>query len=309
MSFTPPLWSLTLPQVLTHPLLVTMDGSKIRPLDDPSNATYMWRADVDRALMLKLPVSDEVILSRQRNAHPIKSPAILANAKGRPFTWSFSALQQFEQCPKAYAHKRFYCDVIEEETEALRDGNRVHAAAEQKIKGEPVKEPSQLPRLEPFLSLFLAQRAKGATVEAEVEVCLTENMEPVSWFDKRAWYRGKLDVVITNGQKASYFDWKTSQKIKDDPDQLKICCASLSIIRPEIEVFNPKYVWLKHQQATGCGELTKDDVAKIWEDTLVRVNRMKKAWEVETFPARPSGLCKWKTGQCPAFDKCKYRKE
>lgn len=308
MSFTPPLWSLTLSQVLDHALLTTMDGSKIRPEEDPNNAAYCWRADVDRALLLKLPVPDEVIASRQRNAHPIKSQNILVNAKGRPFTWSFSALQQFEQCPKAYAHKRFYCDVIEQETEALRDGNRVHAAAEQAIKGEKVKEPDQLPRLEPFLGLFLKQRDKGATVEAEVEVVLTENMEPVSWFDKRAWYRGKLDVVITNGQKTSYFDWKAG-RVKDDPDQLKICCASLAITRPEIEVFNPKYVWLKEKQATGCGELTKDDVAKIWEETLARVARMKKAWEVETFPARPSGLCKWKTGQCPAFDKCKYRKE
>jgi hypothetical protein len=308
MTFVPPVWSLTASQLEDHAELVSMTGARFSPKTDLNNALYMWRGDVDRAITLKLPVPPEVIASRQRNAHPITSPTILKNVKGRPFTWSFSSLADFEGCPKRYAHKRFYCDVVEEETEALRDGNRVHAAAEQALKGEPVKEPGQLPRLEPFLGLFLHLREQGAVVEAEVEVCLTENMQPVSWFAKDAWYRGKLDVVITQPHQTTYADWKAG-KVKDDPDQLKICCAALSIVRPEIELFNPKFLWLKERRATGCAPLTKDDVRRVWEQTLARVTRMKKSWEVETFPARPSGLCRWSTGQCPAFDKCAYRKE
>lgn len=311
MSFTPPLWSLTAAQLADYTVLTSMDGTIVRPGTDPNNALYVWRADVDRALALKLPVGDEVLMSRQRNAHPIKSPAILQNAKGRPFTWSFTSLDDFLGCPKRYAHRRFYCDVIEEETEALRDGNRVHKAAEQMLKGEPVSEPHQLPRLQPFLNLFLEARSKGALVEAEVEVVLSEQMQPVSWFAKDAWFRGKLDVLVTSGTTCAYYDWKTGS-VKDNYDQLKICCAALSIVRPEIEVFAPKFIWLKaplpKDRPQGCDPIKRADIPAIWEDTLGKVERMKKAWASENFPAKPSGLCRWKTGQCPAYSICQYRK-
>ena len=33
----------------------------------------------------------------------------ILNAKGRPFSWSFSRLNDFENCPKKYAEASFYC--------------------------------------------------------------------------------------------------------------------------------------------------------------------------------------------------------
>lgn len=300
MTYTmPPVWSLTWPQVLGYKLLTSMQGHTLRPQDDPNNASYVWRADVDRALTLKLPVPDEVISSRQRNAHPITSKNILKNAKGRPFTWSFSALQDFEGCSARYARRRFYCDVVEEETEALRWGNRVHKAAEDFIKGLPVSDAEAFAPVKKYAELF-----KSLGAEAEVEVCLDENLNQVEWFSPKAWYRGKLDVVIRLQESLKYFDWKTG-KVKDDPDQLEICCATLSVLRPEVQVFDGKYIWLREQTTTGMKEpLEKDHLDKIWEKTLSRVERMKKAWQVETFPARPSGLCRF----CPAAAGCTYKR-
>ena len=296
-TFTPPLWSLTAAQLDFYPSLVTMDGTKFSPKNDLNHALYLWRGDVDRALMLKLPIPDEVLVSRQRQARPIKSPALL-NDKGKPFTWSFSALQDFEGCPKRYAHKRFYCDVVEEETEAQRWGTRVHTAGEDFVNGKPVTDPEAFAPVEKFARLF---KSLGAT--PEVEVCLTENLEPVSWFDKRAWYRGKLDVVVKTPEKISYFDYKTGKR-KDDYGQLEVCLAMLSLIEREVETFAGKYLWIKDNSVSGIDALSRNDLKIILEKTLGKVERMKQAWVSETFNAKPSGLCPW----CPANAGCKYKR-
>lgn len=300
MSFTPPVWSLTASQLMDHKSLTTMLGVTFSPQADQNNALYLWRADVDRAIALKLPIPDEVLLSRQRGAHPIASQQIL-NAKGRPFTWSFSALQDFEGCPLRYAHRRFFCDVTEPETEAQRWGNRVHKAGELHVLGQDHKDPEAFAVVQKYAELF---RSAGA--EAEIEVCLNENMKPVSWFAKDAWFRMKLDILLTQPHQTTYADYKTGKQ-KDDYDQLEVCCAMLSVVRPEIEVFNGKYIWLREQTTSGR-IIPKSEIPQLMEKTLGRIARMKKAWESGNFPARPSGLCRWSTGQCPAYDKCQYRK-
>ena len=188
-----------------------------------------------------------------------------------------------------------------QDTEAIIYGNRVHKAAEDALRGLAVNDPEALKPVQKYVDLFLKSGA-----EAEVEIVLDANMKPLTgpkaWFSKAAWYRGKLDVVVTNGTKASYFDWKTGNKVKDDTEQLKICCSALSILRPELETFSGKLIWTKHETVTGGCELDKAGVKAVWEDVLPRVKRMEDAWRSEVFPARASGLCPW----CGVYETCQY---
>jgi hypothetical protein len=226
------------------------------------------------------------------------------NAKGKPFTWSYTALSNFEGCPLRYAREKFYCDLPFIESEAIIFGNRVHTACEQYLKGQKVAEPTLLIPVAPYLKAFNSQKAAGAIVSAELELALNESMQPVSWFAKDAWFRGKFDVLIEKASTLGYYDWKTGGKVKDDQDQLKICCAALSIVKPEIETFTPKLIWTKHATITGIKDesLTRGAAGAIWDDTLTRVERMRQAWVTDTFPARPSGLCPW----CGKYDSCPY---
>jgi hypothetical protein len=130
-------------------------------------------------------------------------------------------------------------------------------------------------------------------------------MQPVSWFAKMAWFRCKLDVVVIKGQQGNYYDWKTGSKIKDDVDQLKIGCSTLAIVRPELENFTGKLIWTKHDTVTGGCDMTRADTQDFWSKTLGRVDRLRRAWETETFPARSSGLCPW----CAAYSECPYAKK
>lgn len=132
----------------------------------------------------------------------------LVNAKGKPFTWSYTALSNFEGCPARYAAEKFYCTAPFVESEAIIYGNRVHTAAEQALKGQKITEPQLLAPILPYLKAFIAQRKAGASVTAELELALNENMQPVSWFAKDAWFRAKLDVVVETPGKLGYYDWK-----------------------------------------------------------------------------------------------------
>lgn len=289
--------------------IVTQQGYLICSKDrkfDAAKAKYLWEADVTHALETgKIPGQPKE-----------QSMAVKLNAKGKPFSWSYSALNNFEGCPLRWAHEKFYCDVPWVDSEAMRWGNRVHKAAENFVKGKPVTDPEAFKEAEKYARLFKGMKEKGAEVTPELQITLTEDMKPTSWFAKNAWFRVAIDVPVIQNLKAGIFDYKTGAKVKAADDQLKIGCAALSIIRPELETFTPKLIWTKHQKITGCNPevLTKEDLRVVWQGVLGRVARMRAAWDNETFQARPSGLCRWRGGpangggQCPAYDKCEYHR-
>ena len=213
------------------------------------------------------------------------------NAKGKNFSWSYTADNDFRNCPFQYAHKRFYCTVPFEETDAILWGNRVHKAAELTLKALPHRDDEAFAPVQKYVDLFLRS---GYTIHAEMELALTRDLKLTSWFGKDAWLRAKIDVTLMDRQKteAKLFDWKSGSSIKDDEDQLRLCAAALSVKYPAVQSFEGKYIWTKHQQVTGIRPFTKAQVPLIWEDFLARAARMENAWRTETFPQRPNGLCK-----------------
>lgn len=214
----------------------------------------------------------------------------ILNAKGKPFSWSYSALNDYQNCPLRYAHNRFYCTTPWQDTEAIRWGNRVHKAAELTLKGKPHQDPEAFKPVEHYVK---AMRTMDYKVEAELEIALTEAMLPTSWFSDNAWLRAKIDVVVTDDKTAHLYDWKTGKTIRDSPEQLQLNAAMLSCIRPELELFDGKYIWTAHREVTGIKSIEKKDIKFIWQDIFPIVERMQDAWERDLFPPKPSGLCPW----------------
>jgi hypothetical protein len=251
-----------------------------------------------------LPTDKEGTLSRPKNV------------KGRSFSWSYSALSAFEQCPRAYAEDRFYKLVPYVETEPQRWGNRVHESSQNFILGKPVTDPEAFKEVEKYAKYFKSLKDSGkAEIVPEMQIVLQENMAPLTtkdaWFSDKAWFRVALDVPVIMGNKAGIYDYKTGKlnpRFPPSDDQLKICACALSVVRPEIEVFTPKLIWTRDQTTTGIATETihKDEIPNIWAGILQRVKRMEDAWRSESWQAIPSGLCKWKTGQCACYDDCPY---
>ena len=211
---------------------------------------------------------------------------IPVNALGKPFTWSFSALNQFETCPAQYAAERFFCTSKSEPTIHTEWGTYVHKALEERCRdGKPL--PDSLETYEKWARVI--DRSDGNKF-FERQVAFDQRLTLLSFFDKKVWGRGVIDVMIYSGKKVSLIDWKTG-KVKDDPTQLKLFACFASLLCPEAEEFNCKFVWLKHDQITG-ETLRKDELGPFWSDVVRRVYRMQEAWETGGFNANPSGLCR-----------------
>lgn len=219
------------------------------------------------------------------------------NAKGRKFSWSYSALNDYKNCPSKYAHARFYCTLPFQETEALRWGNRVHKAAEMFLKGVPHKDIDALLPVEEYVTAMLRS---GCRLTAELEITLTEQFKPTTWFAEDAWLRAKLDVVIEKGNGAvGIYDFKTGKNIRNDPTQLRLNAAALSIVRHDYQLFDGSFIWTAHKQVAKTNSITRKEIPSVWQEFLPAVEKMQKAWEDDNFPATPSGLCPWcAVGNC-----------
>ena len=70
------------------------------------------------------------------------------------FTWSYSSLKQYQNCPKQYQEIRVLKNYIIKETEQMKYGTEVHSALEEYVKnGKPLVKNYQ--RFQPFVDKLL----------------------------------------------------------------------------------------------------------------------------------------------------------
>ena len=123
------------------------------------------------------------------------------------FSWSYSALSDFENCPLSYAHKRYYKTYPYEETEAMRHGTRVHKALE--LYGLKQEQPeSELELIKNYTKYVDVMHNAGGKFYAECQVALTDKLKVTTWYGEETWARGVFDVALKNGRKLSIYDWK-----------------------------------------------------------------------------------------------------
>lgn len=275
---------------------------------DPRYAKYIWDAERANAIYSgRIPpdpetpnikqkatpgaLDDPIRMQREANAtRPGTGRPV--NAKGETFSWSPSAISDFQTCPLQYAHKRFYVTLPHVETEAMRQGTIEHKHLENRLK-DKTPLPEGYTRGEKKCRSFEALATKGDLI-AERELAISEDLQFVDWFDKKAWGRCKIDVTVVAPPRIIIGDWKTG-KVKEDLIQLKINTCFLALEYPDIEEFAARYIWLKFNEVTpkdGSGDFTRDDIPRLWDEILGTAHRMEQAWTSENFPARSSGLCK-----------------
>lgn len=219
----------------------------------------------------------------------------------KEFAWSYSALMNFELCPKKYYHVNFlpkdHPDKAKDEDSSFAaDGKFIHDAMKARvIDGKQL--PLNLRYMEKAAAKFAA--APGEK-HGEMKLALNRNFEPCDYFDKKTYVRVVIDLAIVQGKTAVVVDWKTG-KVKDDPTQMALTAAVLSRWMPEIETFKTVFVWLAHNDATPKSYVPADFTA-VWNNLLPRANKIEDARKTTSFPARENGLCGWcPVRSCPHF--------
>jgi hypothetical protein len=212
----------------------------------------------------------------------------------KPFAWSFSALDSWEQCARKHYETRLAKNWPDPPSESANWGKIVHKAFEDRIEHKtPLPDALQLAYAEPIIQRL--EQVPG-TMRAEYKLAINDKFQPTEFFAKDAWCRAVGDVIIQNGPTAFAADWKTG-KFKDGDDQLKLQSAVMFCHYPHLQKIGINYFWLKDKKVT-AREYTRDQVPVMWRDFLPRAKRMEQQIADKRFDPKPSGLCK---KHCPVL--------
>lgn len=215
--------------------------------------------------------------------------------------WSFSSLKTFQQCPKKYYHLKIAKDVVDTPHEAAMYGSSVHKAAEEHIRdGKPM--PRKYSYMEPILDSL--KKIPGDKY-CELELGLTEELEPCEFKAPNVWWHGIIDLLIVDAdsETAHMVDYKTGKSARyADTKQLDYMAVAVLAHFPRITrvksallyVVSNEFVKKEHNVV-----LKRDYM----ESAFNELNRMQKAIETKVWNPVSGPLCKF----CPV-KKCEHNR-
>ena len=131
----------------------------------------------------------------------------------------------------------------------------------------------------------------------EYKFALDKDFKPTEW--KQSWSRGIADLVVIKDDKAVVADYKTGRRKPTEQLDLYACYAFAHY--PEVKTVTTAFIWLKEKKIDKQA-IQREEVPVIWQKLLPRVRKLESAYERDSWPERPSGLCK---GWCPVLS-CKF---
>jgi hypothetical protein len=200
------------------------------------------------------------------------------------FTWSYSSLKQYTNCPKQYQEMR----VLKNYTVKIIYGKAVHEALELYVKdGKPL--PKNYLRFKPMVDTLI--NIKGDKYP-EYEMALTHSKEPCDFDSEDRWVRGIADLVIVDGDTAYVVDYKTGSNRYPDPKQLRLMSLMLFTHFPDIQRVKGGLLFvMKNSFITE--EYLRKDMDKSWGMFEQSLKRLEISYENDTWQANPTPLCKW----------------
>ena len=208
--------------------------------------------------------------------------------------WSYSSIKTFDQCPKKYFHLKIEKDVKDEPGEAADYGTAVHLAAEEFVRdGKPI--PEKFAYMRPIVEPLAAQ---PGTKYTELKLGLkktSDGFETCGFFDKDVWYRGIVDLLIIDGDRAWMIDYKTGKNAKyADMKQLDLMAGALFVKYPQLKTIKSGLAFVVSKEFPKKTHKRKHlrEYLNVFEDQL---DRLDAAIENGVWNAKTSPLCGW----CP----------
>jgi hypothetical protein len=205
----------------------------------------------------------------------------------KPFAWSYSQLNNYETCPRRHQAYSVTKEVVEPESDAIRQGKLLHAAFEKRVAtGE------KLPLGMGMYESMLAKLASApGLVNAEQRLALSATFEPVAWFARPAWFRQIIDYSnIREDGLAIVIDYKTG-KPKEDLTQLQLSAATVFAHDPSVSQVRTAMLFVGYDHIEPA-TFTRADLPAIWAGILPRVKRLEEARAMDDFPPNPGPLCR-----------------
>jgi len=215
------------------------------------------------------------------------------------FTWSFSALKEYINCPKQYQELKVLKRYEKKATEQMLYGTVVHKACEDYVStGKPLEK--NYLRFKPVLDSLVAI---PGTKYPEHEMALTLDKEPCGFKDENRWVRGIVDLLIVDGDYAFIIDYKTGNNRYPDPKQLKLMALMTFAHFPKVQKIKAGLLFVMYESFVD-EVYTRDQIPKLWSYFENDLERLRLSYENDTWQANPTPLCGW----CPVRT-CEFHKE
>jgi RecB family exonuclease len=206
---------------------------------------------------------------------------------------SYSAIKDFEGCPRRYHEVRILKKFKSKDTEATLYGTAVHKAFEDFIKDNaplPASFEAYRKFVEPLATL-------DADIRCEEKMGIRADFTPCGFFDKDVWFRGIPDylAISRSGKVARVADYKTGKSSRyADTAQLELMAAMVFIHHPQVEKVKGALLFVVVGDIIKA-EYTRAQLPEILSKWAGRASAIESALEVGVWNARSSALCKF----CP----------
>jgi CRISPR/Cas system-associated exonuclease Cas4 (RecB family) len=215
------------------------------------------------------------------------------------FTWSYSSLKDYVNCPKQYHEVKVLKRYNKTPTEQMLYGTEVHKALEDYVRDDvPLAK-----NYERFQSVLDTLLEIPGDRYPEHEMGLTRDRKACKFDDDNRWVRGITDLLIVNGDKAFIIDYKTGSNKYPDPKQLKLMALMTFEHFPEVSRIKAGLLFVMHNSFMH-EEYTRDQIPQIWNAFSVDLQRLQLSYDNDAWMANPTPLCGW----CPVRS-CEYHKE
>jgi hypothetical protein len=212
------------------------------------------------------------------------------------YTWSYSSINLFQQCPQKYYRLRIKKDIVEPPQEHLLYGTAVHTAAEEYVRdGTPI--PAKYAFIKEQLDALV--KIKGAKY-CEYEMGLNKNLQPCEFKAEDVWWRGIADLIIINGSKCFLVDYKTSKSSKyADTKQLELLSLAIFKHFPQVKKIKAGLLFLVVNDFVTREYENDEGKGKAWLQWLDATHTLETCMTANVWNAKPNFTCK---NFCPVID-------
>lgn len=204
------------------------------------------------------------------------------------YTWSYSSLKQYENCPKQYHEIRVLQNYTVKESEAMIYGKEVHKALEDYVR-DGVELPKNYQRFKSVVDTLVD--IKGEKL-CELEMALTRDKVKCDFDDPNRWVRGIADLVILDGDYAFVVDYKTGSNRYPDTKQLRLMALMIFEHFPQVKKVKAGLLFLMHNTFI-TEEYKVEDKSFSWGIFEKVLNRLDNAYAGDVWLPNPTPLCKW----------------
>lgn len=215
------------------------------------------------------------------------------------FTWSFSSLKDYINCPRQYNEVKVLRKHVKEPSQQMLYGSEVHKALE-----EYMVQDKPLPKnYERFKAAVDALKEIPGVKYAEYEMALDKNKEVCQFADLNRWVRGIVDLLIVDGNRAFIVDYKTGSNKYPDTKQLALMALMTFTHFPDVEHVDAGLLFVVHNSFI-TERYHRKDSDKLWAIFTPHLARLQMSYDTNAWMPNPTPLC----GYCPVRS-CEHHKE